>query len=198
MVLPGAHLFPSALLPLYIFEPRYRAMLTWSLEQDRMFCIALMRPGISEARTTDDFHQVVGLGLIRACIGHPDGTSDLVLQGLARMRITGFVQEKPFRIAELSELPSQPAPRKAEEHLLADLLEASLSHFAPDSKLMKSLEGQLEKIADPAALSDVLAQTCLQDPEARQAVFEELNVVRRVALVVERLRAEGRPPGDKG
>src|SRR5882757_9451652 len=85
MVLPGAQLFPQVPLPLFIFEPRYREMLTWSLQQDRMFCIASMKLGISEARTTDDFHHIVGLGLVRACVGHDDGTSHLILQGLARM-----------------------------------------------------------------------------------------------------------------
>ncbi len=189
MVLPGAQLFPHAPLPLYIFEPRYRAMLNWSLERDRMFCIAATKPGVSEARSADDFHHTVGLGLIRACVGRQDGTSNLILQGLARMQIVDFLQETPFRIAELHELPSKPAPRKAEEGLLADLLEASIAHFSPESTLMKSLEGQLEKIADPTVLSDVIAHTCLQDPE-------ELNVTARIALLVEYLRAERQPPDE--
>ena len=80
--------------------------------------------------------------------------------------------------------------------MLADLLEASIAHFSPESTLMKSLEGQLEKIADPTVLSDVIAHTCLQDPEARQAVFEELNVTARIALLVEYLRAERQPPDE--
>ena len=197
MVLPGAHLFPDASLPLRIFEPRYRAMLTWSLEHDRMFFIAPMKAGISEARTTDDFHHIVGLGLIRVCIGHPDGTSDLVLQGLARVQLTGFLQETPFRMAELRELPSQPAPRKEEEELLVQLLEASLSHFFGNATLIKSFEEQVQKIADPAVLSDVIAHSCLREAEARQTVFEELNVVKRVALLVDYLRAEGPPPKGK-
>ena len=46
MVLPNATLFPHALLPLIIFESRYQEMLSWSLEHHRMFCIALMKPGV--------------------------------------------------------------------------------------------------------------------------------------------------------
>jgi len=45
MPLPGAVLFPHALLPLYIFEPRYREMLAHALAHERMFCVALLRPG---------------------------------------------------------------------------------------------------------------------------------------------------------
>jgi len=191
MVLPGAQLFPNAPLPLYIFEPRYRAMLAWALDQDRMFCIASMKPGISEARTADDFHHIVGLGLVRACVGREDGTSHLVLQGLARMRITGFLQEKPFRIAELRELPSQPAPAAENERLVARLLKTCTHIFAGHGKAPESLEQQLEQIDDPAVLSDLIAYTCLDSAEVRQAVFEELDVIKRVALLIEHLRAEG-------
>src|SRR6267378_1924673 len=45
MTLPNATLFPQALLPLYIFEPRYRRMLVDSLHSDRMFSVAMQRPG---------------------------------------------------------------------------------------------------------------------------------------------------------
>jgi len=187
MVLPGTQLFPHALLPLFIFEPRYREMLSWSLQQDRMFCIAPMKPGISEARTADDFYHVVGLGLVRACVGRDNGTSHLVLQGLARMQIVGFLQDAPFRIAELRELASRP-PTPAEREPLAGSLHTLCTRlFAGKPKLPAGLEEQLEQVDDPSILSDVLAHACLDDPEVRQAVFEELDVVRRVALLTKHL-----------
>ena len=188
MVLPGAQLFPHALFPLHIFEPRYRQMLSWSLEQDRMFCLAPMKPGLSEARTTDDFHHVVGLGLVRACVGREDGTSDLVLQGLARMRIVGFLQEAPFRIAELRELVSVPPPPEERARLSAQLHEIGIRIFSGDTKLPGSLVQQFEQFDDPAVLADVIAHACLGDAEARQEIFEELDVTRRVALLLEHLR----------
>ena len=123
MILPEATLFPHASMPLFIFEPRYRAMLAWAIEQHRMFCIALMKPGVEEAKSGDDFHHVAGLGLVRACVQHPDGTSHLVLQGLARVRLTDFIQEKPFRIAELREIESRPASADEGEKLSAQVLE---------------------------------------------------------------------------
>ena len=68
MVLPMV-LFPHSLVPLYIFEPRYRAMLAWALERDRIFCIALQKPGEAESKSGVHFHHTAGLGLIRACVG---------------------------------------------------------------------------------------------------------------------------------
>ncbi len=182
MVLPGAHLFPNALLPLYIFEQRYREMLNWSLEQHRMFCIAPMRPGISEAVFPSDFYHTVGLGLVRACVGHEDGTSHLVLQGVARVRITGFLQNEPFRIVEMRELVSEPADPLEGETLTTKLLEVCTLLRAHGATVSEALDQQLARIEDPALLSDVIAHTLLRDSAQRQAVFEELNVGARLLI----------------
>ena len=198
MVLPGAQLFPNALMPLYIFEPRYRQMLAWSLEQNRMFCIAPMKPGISEARSLGDFHHTVGLGLVRACVGREDGTSHLVLQGLARVRIIGFLQDAPFRIAEMRELPSEPTDPQESEDLTAHLLEVCTLLRASGATVPESLDRQLAQIEDPAVLSDVIAHTFLRDPERRQAVFEELHVGARSRLLIRYLLGELPEEGGQG
>src|SRR5215217_3347905 len=101
MPLPGAVLFPHALLPLYIFEPRYREMLEHALQQHRIFCVALIKPSCADWDAAEDFFHLATAGLIRACIGRSDGTSNLVLQGLQRVRFTGFEREKPFPVAKI-------------------------------------------------------------------------------------------------
>ena len=107
MALPNAILFPHTLLPLHIFEPRYREMLVYALEQHRMFCVALIRPGVAEPAGPGDLFPVAGIGLIRVCVGSEDGTSNLVLQGLARVRLMDFLQETPFRIARIGKVRSE-------------------------------------------------------------------------------------------
>src|SRR5205814_7643855 len=101
MPLPGAMLFPNALLPLYIFEPRYREMLDYALTRDRMFCVTLIRPDRLQWKSANDFFHVATIGLIRACVDRGDGTSNLILQGLKRVRFTSFLQLQPFPIAAL-------------------------------------------------------------------------------------------------
>src|SRR5258707_10106868 len=100
MTLPNATLFPQALLPLYIFEPRYRQMLADALHSNRMFSVAMRRPG--SARETPS--PVAGLGLIRVSVGHRDGTSHLILQGLARVELEEAVRYKPHRIQRMRAL----------------------------------------------------------------------------------------------
>src|SRR6202051_759705 len=94
MTLPNATLFPHALLPLYIFEPRYRQMLADALHSNRMFSVAMQKPG----STRETPSPVAGLGLIRVSVGHRDGTSHLILQGIARVEVGETVQRKPYRM----------------------------------------------------------------------------------------------------
>jgi Lon protease-like protein len=190
MVLPGAVLFPHALMPLFIFEPRYRAMLAHALEQDRMFCVAMMKPGITEADSVDDFHQVAGIGLVRACVGREDGTSHLVLQGLARVRFEKLVQQKPFRIAEIRELQTAPSDASEIDALCAAVRAACLEIPVADPDLQEKLQQQIASISHAGVLADLAAHAFLQDPGQRQAALEELDLAARLRAVLRSLREE--------
>ena len=176
MVLPQAILFPAAILPLFIFEPRYRAMLNLALEHDRMFCVAPMKPEIEEAILAEDFHHIVGLGLVRACRGNEDGTSHLALQGMARVRLTRFIQESPFRVAEISETAVDPdgGQRSSIRH---DEAAPGLRETPIGRRFWRrsDMDAQLAGMQDPDILSDIIAHTFLRDPEQRQEVFEEVR-----------------------
>lgn len=190
MVLPEALLFPKALLPLVIFEPRYREMLALALEQDRMFAIAPMKPGISEAASVDDFHHIAGLGLVRACVAHEDGTSHLILQGLARVRFTGFTQEEPFRLAEIEELRSEPVDAEAGESLSAKVLQLCAQLRANGLAVPEAFDEQLAQVIDPAIVADMVAHSFVRSAAHRQQVMEELCVGERLRLVIRYLSAE--------
>ncbi len=106
MTIPNATLFPQALLPLYIFEPRYRRMLADALQTHRMFSVAMQKPG----RTREAPCTVAGLGLIRVSVDHKDGTSHLILQGLSRVQLGAPKQYKPYRIHPIRPLDTGEIP----------------------------------------------------------------------------------------
>jgi Lon protease-like protein len=122
MTLPNAILFPQALLPLYIFEPRYRAMLKESLESQRMFAVALPHDSTA-AHSSLVPHRVAGVGLIRACVDKPDGSSNLILQGVSRVRFTDFVQEKPYYVGRIEVLSTEESNALEVEALSVKVLE---------------------------------------------------------------------------
>lgn len=191
MPLPGALLFPHALLPLYIFEPRYREMLQRALDDERMFSVTLIKPKRSEWRTPDDFCHVATVGLIRACVGRGDGTSNLILQGLQRVRFVAFDQEDPFPIAEIEPLDSVQAISEVESYALGEkVLELYARLKTGRRQFPQKVDKYLSDLADPEMLADLMAATFISDPSRRQQLLEERSVSERLRLVIQFLREE--------
>ena len=190
MPLPGAVLFPHALLPLYIFEPRYRDMLEYALSHHRMFCVTQIKPSCPQWHAAEDFFHVASVGLIRACVGRSDGTSNLILQGLVRVRFTGFEQETPFPIATIDRLESESATSVETDALGAKVLELYSKFKGDGKKLPAKVDRYLSDLSDPELLADLMASTFVSDPLRRQRVLEELSVNQRLRLVIRYLREE--------
>jgi Lon protease-like protein len=178
MVLPQTVFFPHHLLPLRIFEPRYRDMLAKALEGSRMFAVAMEQPGQPTAR-------VGGLGLIRSCVTQPDGTSHLILQGLARVRLDHLVQVRPYVIATPEPVEdAQPSPTSetvVRDALAAKILEHLDAMEIPKEAGLGEMKKFLRHLDDHHALVDLVAGCFLRDPATRQKILE-------VACLTERLR----------
>lgn len=190
MPLPGALLFPHALLPLYIFEPRYRAMLAHALQEHRMFCVTLIDPRRTQWKSVRDFHHVATVGLIRACVGKEEGTSNLILQGLQRVRFTGFVQEVPFPIAKIAPLASVVGDAVETEALGAKVLDLYSAFKQKGRQFPEKVDQYLSDLSDPEMLADLMAATFVSDPQRRQELLEERSVQQRLRLVIQYLREE--------
>src|SRR2546425_8003376 len=128
MTLASATLFPQALLPLYIFEPRYRQMLADTLKAERMFSVAMQKPG----RTRESPCQIAGLGLILVSVDHQDGTSHLILQGITRVELRQTVQYKPYRVQCIRPLQAAPNDSVMIDALLAKCHELVQQRLASD------------------------------------------------------------------
>jgi Lon protease-like protein len=190
MPLPGALLFPHALLPLYIFEPRYQEMLEYALKEHRLFSVALLKPQRTQWKSTGDFFPVAGVGLIRACVGRGDGTSNLILQGLQRVRFTGFEQSSPFPIARIEALKSDATPSVETEALGAKVLELYSKLKDSGRQLPEKVDQYLAHLGDMEMLADLMAATFVNDPLRRQQLLEELSLKQRLRLVIQYLREE--------
>jgi len=108
MTIRDSVLFPQAIMPLFIFEPRYRRMLNDVLQTDRFFAIATLDERTEELAANEMFHPIAGVGLVRACKQTPDGNSNLILQGIARVKLESIIHEKPYHIANISRIISDP------------------------------------------------------------------------------------------
>src|SRR5580704_17966741 len=206
MTLPNATLFPQALLPLYIFEPRYRQMLVDSLNTNRMFTVAMQKPG----RKREMPSPVAGLGLIRVSVGHNDGTSHLILLGFARVEIDEPVRYKPYRVHRIRALESPPCNEVVVDALLAKMRELLDERVAlglsfpfpimsksktkpvepmPDFSSKEVLE-YLDKLTDPEQVADLVSCAVLSGPVERQTILETVNLESRLKQLIHFLMAE--------
>jgi Lon protease-like protein len=177
MVLGGAALLPHNCLPLYIFEPRYRAMLARALATDRLLAIATPRD-----REGARVLEVGCVGLIRASVLNEDGTSRLILEGLCRVRFIGWPQLEPFRQAEIRVHVSVGSASPSELAERLEFLRAALRRFGPG--LPSELSARMAQINHPDVLLDVVAGVLLSDEAHRQAILEEADGPRRQRLLL--------------
>ncbi len=177
MLLGGVTLFPKMLLPLYIFEMRYRAMLERALETDRFLIMAQPR-----GQEDDEVYPVAGVGLIRACVRSGDGTSNLVLEGVGRVKLTGWQQLTPFRMAMAEPFgwkePETTIERKIRLKQLHDYLRDKGGDFD------EHFSGNISQIDDPDVLVDVIASILLADSSERQVVLGEGSNVKRQSVLM--------------
>lgn len=180
MTLSNTVFFPHVMLPLYIFEARYRQMLAETLEADRLFVVA--REDVVRGETTGEFEPpfpIGAVGVIRACHQENDGTSHLILQGLARVRFTRIIREEPYRLAEFQILESKPGTPDDLGSMRRELINAVRSRLEfnqdPESKMLDYLESQ----EDHEAFLDLASFTLCEDNDTKQELLETLNVVNR-------------------
>ena len=189
MVLPNAVLVPNTLLPLRIFELQYRAMLNWCLERERFFCVALTKPGTQEG-DPENFSEVGGIGLVRACVAAEDGTSNLILQGLARVKLGNLLQTSPFRIAEIREFQSDCPNLVEAEALGVKVVEICEKLHEQGRELPAALMQNLAHVPNPELLADIVTQAFVRGPMRQQRLLEEVSVSERMRLLIRYLQAD--------
>lgn len=210
MTLSNVILFPQAMLPLHIYEPRYRRMLTDVLEGDRLFAVALRRSD----RSRETPSGVAGLGLVRACVTQHNGTSNLILQGLARVRLGKALQYRPYRRHEAVPLQAVEDRGLAVHALTLRVLELVNERLKTGLQAMAALVPQtgggegapltleafhqaiehLAKLDDAEQLADLVSATLLQDAQQRQVILETAGLEDRLRLLVRFL--QGGAPAD--
>lgn len=172
-------LFPGAPLPLHIFEPRYRQMLSDCLAGDSQFGIVFRAEGISE---TDVEPGAVG------CIAEvddthtlPDGRSNIVVHGVRRFAMRRFVASPaPYRVAEVAEYEDVPeddatlAPIARRVRDLFDRVGRAARTLADDHDPLPALPD------DPDSLSFGIAALIDIEPARRQEILESRRASERL------------------
>ena len=187
--LAGAVLYPGLQLPLHIFEPRYRALVSDAMARDR-------RIGMIQPHRPDEGAPLFDIG----CLGRigdvealPDGRYNIVLEGMARFRILReLAVTTPFRQVEAELLD------ESDDAVLAPveraLFERESHRFAQAQGY--SIDWEAVTRLDDAALINGVAQIAPFDPAAKQALLEAESLPERCELLVQLMQFFGRRDGE--
>lgn len=190
MTLPNLAFFPQALLPLHIFEPRYREMLRDVLRTNRIFAVACLDDRGGEDRFEPP-HRVACIGLVRACQKNDNGTSNLLLQGLCRVSIEAILGDEPYRRIRIKALTSEPGAAPSENvklrQQLSRLIKLKLKLSPGSAEGMTEL---LKSVDDPEIFADIAAFNLCDNTPVKQKLLETLDVNRRLLLLLQVLRSE--------
>ncbi len=194
--LPSVVLFPNVFLPLHIFEPRYRQMVSEALAGDRMIGMVLLRPGYEAEYDGNPPVYATGCsGLITHAEKLDDGRYNLVLRGIEKFTITG--EDHPaigrlYRSAVISpveefvhaherdELRKQ---RRRLEQLLAPLMTGALERHLPEAMPDEDLV-------------NTLAQYLEFEPIEKLALLEQRGAIERCRTMAELLEMKAMGSGN--
>ena len=187
--LPDLALFPNTLLPLHIFEPRYRAMVTDALARDRRLAIVGLKPGYeADYAGRPAVHEVAGLGRIVKCERLATGRFNLLLKGENRVRIERELpSDTLYRLAQSVELPDAGAERVTVPPLIDEVKRACRRILEAVGRATPEMEETLAAAAAPGVLCDQVASAVIPSPAVRQALLEELDVERRLRRLLAEL-----------
>jgi len=190
--LAGALLFPGMHLPLHIFEPRYRAMISDALSRDRR--IGMIQPRPEATRGAPTLFDLGCVGRIAEVEALDDGRYNIVLEGLALFRIVRELDvTTTFRQVEAELLPVRPdetlslarrASLEIESRRFADA-----QGYAVDWEAVSRL--------DDESLVNGIAQIAPFDSAAKQALLEAPDLETRAELTIQLMQFFGRHDGEE-
>lgn len=188
--LPDMVLLPGAVVPLHIFEARYRKLMGDVLGGNRLFALPRLVPGFeTEYEAKPSVFPICGVARVTEDTRLPDGRYNIVVTGVARVRILEELPSLPYRRARVERLVDGDATSSQElmawHAQLAALCERLAPHLAESARNLREL---VRQAPNASACADRVAAAVVADPDERQQLLEELDPGRRMALLADRLR----------
>ncbi|HYH10892.1 MAG TPA: LON peptidase substrate-binding domain-containing protein [Thermomicrobiales bacterium] len=185
----GTVLFPNGIMPLHIFEERYRRMLHDSQNNDPAFAIALSRAG--GPIDGDPLPHTVGTACrISGVSPRPDGRSDIVVSGTFRVRIGDLDWSNGYAVGEVEPLDDV----MKDDACVAESYDRTRTRFSTYLEVLELLIGEelpkLDPTRDPARGAWVIGETLTLHTWERQELLEAPTVDDRLSILERFLRRE--------
>jgi Lon protease-like protein len=190
--LPGAVLLPYALIPLHVFEPRYRKMLRDCQAGAGVLALAnIPDEALRQDRNPPRVLPVIGAGVLARVEPLPDGRSNIVLRGVRRARIVEELPaQEPYRLVRAEALPEPVADaatlERSAEQLRQLVLALCARHPGAAATALVQMAGSA---ARPGDLADAVGAMIIESPHERQQLLETVSAEERLRRVTRHLAA---------
>jgi len=181
--LPGVVLLPGTMLPLHIFEPRYRAMVADALTGDRTIGMAMLKPGWEASDEDPHIYPIGGAGEIVDSERLDDGRYNIVLEGRFRYRVVEESPASPYRIARVEEIRSVPF---SDPHQQTRVLAAATALFGEVARDLELPPLPPEALSAEHLSSEIALRLRYAPPEL-QTLLETDSVETRYETLVSRM-----------
>ena len=196
--LPNVVLFPKVLLPLHIFEPRYRTMVEDALAADRIIGMVLLRPGFeANYEGRPPVYPVGCAGTITHAERLEDGRFNIVLRGTEKFRIAGEDVSRDYRLARIEAIAEREddadvTAMNQQRQRLVGILKTILTRLGSEARFPPDLSDE--------ELVNGFAQNLDLDAIERQALLERPGVLSRCRALADLLemKAHAAPGGSDG
>ena len=184
--LPNAVFFPDTLLPLHIFENRYRAMVQDAIEDGLPIAVAMLKPGFESSYDGQpEIHTLAGAGQIIHWEELPDGRFNIILKGEGRVRIVHEhpLSESGYRSAKTELIEDRVANPDSLRQAMETLESLTFGLTASQPSISSMLLKLINHLKDPGQLSNNILSVLLPTPEERQAALGQTSVENRLELI---------------
>ena len=181
--------FPESMTPLAVGQERSVKLIDDVVSGERMLALFTVENEEADPPGWDDLYRVGTVAVVHKMIKVPDGTLRILVQGVQRVRLVTPVQDEPYLVADLEDLP-EVVPDSPEVEALTRTVQQQFARIIGMTPyLPEELQLAAANVDDPTALTHLIASTLRLKTEERQELLETADVeerLRQIALILGR------------
>ncbi|MBQ9737296.1 MAG: LON peptidase substrate-binding domain-containing protein, partial [Clostridia bacterium] len=189
----GLTVFPGMVIHFDVGREKSIAAVESAISADRLVVLSYQRDSLIEKPTREDISNIGVLAEIRQILRIPDGSLRVLIEGIARVKITGYYDDEKHtevRVVEKSDIPAEDYAR--EQALMRRVNELVRSYFDLYEKINPQALSSLAEIQDGGELADIAASNFPLKPSDQQIILEELDVEKRLEKLIELMESESK------
>jgi ATP-dependent Lon protease len=184
--------FPYMVLPLFVGREMSIKAIEAALAGNRMIFLATQKALDVENPTPDDIHTIGTVGIIMRMLKLPDERIKILVQGLSKAKISGYIQTEPYysvRIEKINE--TKVATSTLESEAIMRTVKEQIERIVSLGKvLIPDVMVVIENLEDPGRLADMIASNLGLKVEVTQSVLEITDPLKRLRQISEILAKE--------